>query len=182
MLRQQIFSPCSGSYFDVSLVPFQIQLSIRGSYNSVCFDYSIQGTSLERQSEMKDLGVIYDSKLSFTSHINDLYSKCIKLVGFIFRTSSDFRNATTVLALFNSLIRSKLEYSSTIWNPSSQSSKYLIEKLQKKVVKYLFFKNFIPNAPVEFNYLVCLKILGIDSLEKRRILTDLKDLIWVFAE
>jgi hypothetical protein len=30
LLQQQIVSPCSGSYFDVSLVPFQIQLSIRG--------------------------------------------------------------------------------------------------------------------------------------------------------
>ncbi len=123
---------------------------------------------------MKDLGVIYDSKLSFTSHIDDLYTKCIKLVGFIFRTSSDFQNATTILTLFNSLIRSKLEYVSTIWNPSSQSSKYLIEKLQKKVVRFLYFKNLIPNAPAEFNYLNCLKILGIDSLEKRRIMSDLK--------
>jgi hypothetical protein len=57
---------------------------------------------------------------------------------------------------------------------SSQSSKYMIEKLQKKIIKFLYFKNLIPNAPAEFNYLNCLKILGIDSLEKKRIMTDLR--------
>jgi hypothetical protein len=42
------------------------------------------------------------------------------------------------------------------------------------MVKYLFFKGMIPNAPPEFNYLSCSKILGIETLERRRIMADLK--------
>jgi hypothetical protein len=76
-----------------------------------------------------------------------------------------------VITLFNSLIRRKLEYASLIWNPSCQTSKLRVEKLQRKMLKYLFFKGMIPNAPPE-NYLSCSKILGIETLERRRIMTN----------
>jgi hypothetical protein len=78
-----------------------------------------------------------------------------------------------VITLFNSLIRSKFEFASLVWSPSCQNSKLTVEKLQKKMDKYLFFKGMIPNAPPEFNYLSCSKILGIETLERRRIMADL---------
>jgi hypothetical protein len=50
----------------------------------------------------------------------------------------------------------------------------MIKKLQKKLVKYLFYRKLIDPLPEEDNYIQCRNILKIEPLEKRRIFTDLK--------
>jgi hypothetical protein len=149
----------------------------RNTVNFINYNYKIGGTQLENKTVAKDLGILFDNKLSFAEHINAVYNKCIKLLGFIFRSCSEFKNPKTSITLFNSLIRSRLEYCSTIW--SSHYDKYieLIEKLQKKLVKFMFHKNLIYPTPEEFDYLRCCGILGIDTLGKSRIMQDLKFLV-----
>ncbi len=47
-------------------------------------------------------------------------------------------------------------------------------------MKFLFYKKMIQPTPEEFNYTSCCEILGIDTLEKRRIMQDLKFLVQSF--
>ncbi len=42
-----------------------------------------------------------------------------------------------------------------IWSPSYKSSIQTVEKLQEKMVKYLFFNWMITNDPPDLNYVVC---------------------------
>jgi hypothetical protein len=149
----------------------------RNTVNYVNYDYKIGSVSLEKSSLAKDLGVLYDEKLTFNEHINVIYNKGLRLLGFIFRACADFKNPYTLLNLFNSLIRSRLEYCSSVWSPHYIKYKKIVEKLQRKLVKFMFHKKLIVTTSDEFNYLDCCKILKIDTLEKRRIRQDLKFLV-----
>ena len=48
--------------------------------------YSIDGSVLERVSEVRDLGVIIDTKLTFSSHINQTISKANRALGVLIRS------------------------------------------------------------------------------------------------
>jgi ribonuclease P/MRP protein subunit RPP40 len=122
---------CERNKLQLNVSKCSVMSFTKNTSNCIGFDYNIHNTNLAKKSEMCDLGVIFDSKLSFSAHINELYAKSTKLLGFIFRTCSDFKNTNTILTLFNSLIRSKLEYASTIWNPHSDNSIYLINLFNK---------------------------------------------------
>jgi hypothetical protein len=51
---------------------------------------------------------------------------------------------------------------------------------KKKLVKLMFHKKMIQPIPEEFNYLSCCEFLVIDTLEKNRIMQDLKFLVRSF--
>jgi hypothetical protein len=108
---------------------------------------------------------------------SSIYNHGLRLLGFIFRACADFKDPYTLLNLFNPLIRSRLEYCSSVWSPHYIKYKKIVEKLQRKLVKFMFHKKLIVTTSDEFNYLDCCKILKIDTLEKRRIRQDLKFLV-----
>ncbi len=56
----------------------------------------MENENLERVTEIKDLGVIMDSKLTFKNHINKISSNAKKALGFIIRKSKIFRKAETL--------------------------------------------------------------------------------------
>ena len=61
-------------------------LTITRGYQKLCFNYSLDGASLEHVGTFTDLGVVVDEKLSFNSHIEQLITKCNKMCGFIKRS------------------------------------------------------------------------------------------------
>ena len=95
------------------------------------------GQILERKTEIKDLGVWFDSKLNFEKHITAKVNESYRLSGFIKRISQNFVNPLTVTRLFNTSIRSKMEYCRIGWDPYHINKMKQIEKLQKKFLKFL---------------------------------------------
>ena len=75
---------------------------------------------------MKDLGVLVDSELSFREHIAEKINKANSMLGIIKR---NFRhmNKDTFCMLYKSLVRSHLEYASSVWSPYK---KYLIKDIK----------------------------------------------------
>lgn len=135
--------------------------------------YHINGECLERETSMKDLGVIFDSKLNYSQHIEMLHNTCLRTIGFIMRSCQDFKDPKTLIMLFNSLVRSKLEYCSVIWNPHNSTDIVKIERVQRKFVKQLFYRKLIPNSPPEWDYPTSCEILDITPLEHRRVINGL---------
>ena len=123
---------------------------------------------LIRESDMRDLGIYFDNKLSFNNHINIIHDACIRTLG-----CPDFKNAKTLILLYYSLIRSKLEFASLIWDPHQSNQINKIERVQKKFVKQLFYRKLIRKAPADWNYLKCCELLKTDTLEKRRIVNGI---------
>ena len=70
---------------------------------------------LDRVSSVRDLGIIIDSNLQFTEHVNIVINKANKQLGFIMRHSKDFRDKNTLRLLYLTSVRSILTYNSVIW-------------------------------------------------------------------
>jgi hypothetical protein len=60
--------------------------------NRLSFDYTINGEKLEKIAKIKDLGVVFDDKLSFIEHINEITGAAMRTLGFVLRTVKDFNN------------------------------------------------------------------------------------------
>lgn len=141
------------------------------SQNTFDYLYSIDGTPLEVMTEVKDLGVIFDTSLSFIPHISSIVSKALQMLGFIKRCTYDFYNTNAILVLYYALVRPYLEYASCLWSPCYEVHIRSIEQVQRKFLRYLAYKNL--NLPIQ-NYSQFARNLGTDTLQSRRIARDLK--------
>lgn len=78
---------------------------------TTAFPYNIGDETLTRSYRHRDLGVIFDNKLSFGEHIASTVYSAYATLGFLCRNCSDFTNTNdSLLILYNSLIRSKVKY------------------------------------------------------------------------
>ena len=109
---------------------------------------------------MKDLGIFIDDQLSWEKHIFNLCQTGKRLVAWILNVFYA-RDKLTMLTLFNSLIRSRLEYCSPIWDPSKVKLINDLEQLQRS------FTRRIANMG-DLDYWERLTKLNIFSLQRRR--------------
>ena len=72
-------------------------------------------TPILRCTEEIDLGVVFDTKLSFRNHINMSINKANRLLGIIRRSFCALDNNSFTL-LYKAIVRPHLEYAATIWN------------------------------------------------------------------
>lgn len=134
--------------------------------NVIHHPYSINNEAIKRVTLVKDLGVWFDVKLTFNHHIKKITRKAYQMLGFIFRSSSHFTKRKSLVRLYDTYVRSRLEYCSSVW----YYDKYItiVERVQKKFVRMLYFKFCYQQS----NYVEHLAQLGISSLESRRIIHD----------
>ena len=66
-------------------------------------DYSIDFPILERVDTIRDLGIIYDSSLSFDQQNKTVVNKCLKILEFIRKVTLNFQNVSTLIHLYKSL-------------------------------------------------------------------------------
>lgn len=136
--------------------------------NVIIYDYVIDNHYLERVDEVKDLGILLDGKLCFDKHINYIFRKCNKLLGFIFRACVNFKSHRSFLHLYNSLVRPILEYGSVIWNPIYKVYISKIERIQRKFTRQLYYKMRYRRVSYEDR----LHNLNMKSLAYRRLIND----------
>ena len=90
------------------------------------FRLTLLGKELLPVDSVKDLGVMFNGKLSFNDHIIKTVSSCMSASGQINRVKHIFRKDILV-TIINSLVFSKLCYCSSVWSNTSASN---IRKLQ----------------------------------------------------
>lgn len=132
------------------------------------FAYKINNTTINRSKAIKDLGIIFDEKLTFKNHVSSVISRASKTLGFTCRSLKPFKNINTHKNLYNTYVRSILEYGSTIWNPYYGTHKNPIENVQRKFTRILCYKFGIPRD----SYVERLKNLEMKSLFARRLYFD----------
>jgi hypothetical protein len=143
-------------------------ISFSRQRNLIDSDYSISGEVIKRVHEIRDLGVTLDCKLRFDTHISNVIHKAFKQLGLILRLSRPFKKAATLKILYNSFVRSRLEYASVVWNPQYKIHIGRMEKVQNKFLKSLDYRT----GNLFENYSNSAKRHRIAPLEKRRIYID----------
>jgi hypothetical protein len=89
------------------------------------------GNILDCADSINDLGVIMDSKVSFTGHIELRLERFWQCFGFVKRSFCEFRDPYTLKTLYVSLVRPKLEYASCVWRLFYGAHIDRIERVQK---------------------------------------------------
>ena len=87
---------------------------------SISFQYCIDGTLIDRVTEIKDLSVTFDKKICFICHIYLITSKAFSMLGFLMRVCNCFDDPKALTIVYTSQVRSHLEYASVIWHPNYQ--------------------------------------------------------------
>ncbi|KAI5732269.1 hypothetical protein M8J77_024088 [Diaphorina citri] len=150
-------------------------MSFSNSRTPIRFTYKINTHELTTLDVKKDLGVTFEKDFKFNVHINNITTDAYRVLGLVQRQSKDFHNINTILILYKALVRSKLEYASLVWNPHTESNKNLIENVQNKFVRHLFWKfnGFYPTYPNPISARLLCEQLELDSLEMRRGVSSL---------
>ena len=148
---------------------FFINFSLKRSLD-ITFDYVLSDSILHSVTEIKDLGVIFSSTLSFTSHVNMITKKAYRMLGFIKRIMKSTNNVSVFKTLYNAHIRSHVDYCSPVWSSDFKCVIAKIESIQKRFVKHLCF---ISNTPYcSDNYVELCRNFNLPTLEGRRKITD----------
>lgn len=125
--------------------------------------------TLKRSDFERDLGVIMNSKLSPSHHIDEITKKAYRALGLVKHYFNSLDEEAFVI-LYKAFIRPVLEYNSCVWSPHLQKDILKIERVQKKATKCVA-------SISQLTYSERLVKLGLPTLVYRR---DREDLIQVF--
>lgn len=99
--------------------------------SKIQFNYQMDDDVITRTKEIRDLGILMDEKLSFNRHIEFVTKKTQSVLHFVKRQSVYF-NIDIIKILYMSLVRSNLEFASTVWSPYHAVHRKTIESVQKQ--------------------------------------------------
>lgn len=136
-----------------------------GKIDNYFCENMIEGEVLKSVSELKDLGVIIDNKLTFTAHITETVAKAKQRIFLLFRTFYT-RDRAPLLAAYKSFILPLVSYCSSVWSPYLLGDVAAIESVQRLFTRKL-------SGLEKISYQERLKILKLPSLELRRLRADL---------
>ena len=134
-------------------------LSITRNNLPFIFEYKILDKPLQRVQHMRDLGVLVNTNLTWGTHSRGLINKCNRTMGMI-KPAVGF-NAPVI-----TLVRSNLEYCSSVWSPSTVSDTKAIKSIQRAATRYIL------NYP-KIKYDQRCTMLHLHPLSHRREITDL---------
>ncbi len=93
-------------------------------------------TTLSKKVEnAKYLGVTLQSNLKWDKHINTITGKANQSLGFL-RRNLKVSSTKVKDHAYKALVRPKLEYSSSVWDPHTKTQKDQIEKVQRRAARY----------------------------------------------
>ena len=130
--------------------------------------FSLENVSLPSSNTIKDLGVFISSDLKWAKHIDSLY-KSTSTISYRILKSFKTTNIWTLLKLYTTYVRPKLEFNSCVWSPYLKTDIIRIESIQRSFTRKAFLR-----CNIHFSsYKNRLYQLGIKSLQYRRLTFDL---------
>jgi hypothetical protein len=136
-------------------------MNIAKTKNETEYNYNLEEQNIEWTQEEKDIGVTIDSGLKFGKHISEKVNKANSMFAII-RRAFKYLNAET----FMSLVRSQLDYASSVWAPYRKKHIDKIEQVQKRATKQ------IPETK-NLNYEERIRKLKLSTIGYRRVRGDM---------
>ena len=114
------------------------------------------------------LGLEFDDKMSWKPHIDQVIAKSNQILGFLRRNLRHCPQPVKELA-YTSLVRPKLEYSASIWDPHHQSKIDKIEHVQNRAARFVMNKPWRhSDSSNQESATSMVNYLGWESLQQRR--------------
>lgn len=120
-----------------------------------------EGNIIKEKEDIKDLGVTISNDLTWTKHITEVVSRARVMSGWVLRTFST-REKDPMTTMWNSQVRSILDYSSPLWSPCPSNYKNidLLERTQRSFTKRI-------NGTEDLDYAQRLRFLRLYSVQRR---------------
>jgi len=164
---------CKNNSLNLNIAKCQVMsFSRKAPASIICFDYKLNGVSIERVQKVRDLGIDLDPKLTFKEQYESMIHKANSTLGFIRRWSREFLDPDITKQLYVTYVRPILEYLSQVWSPYREIYIDRIEAVQKRFLRFAL-RYF--NWPDPFNlpaYEYRLLFLNLPTLYNRRIVSD----------
>ena len=138
-------------------------------------NFTIDHTDLQFEDYAKDLGIYISKDLKWEIHVK----KVVQQASFSsYQIIKSFRskNIWTLMKLYKSYVRPKLEYNTPVWSPYLSKDINAVEKVQKRFTKIVCRRCNIPFS----SYNDRLAKLNLLSLQNRRVRFDLITLYKIF--
>jgi hypothetical protein len=140
-------------------------MKISKSKNEETNTYKLLGQDIETVTQEKYIGVIIDSELTFENHLCEKVKKATSIFAAMRRTFK-YLDTKSILVIYNTLVRTHLDYASSVSAPYKMKYIEKIESVQKRVTKqFPGMKNL--------SYPERLKKLGLPTFAYRRIRGDM---------
>ena len=121
---------------------------------------SPSGDAIQIETTARDLGVLATNDLLFKEHIDKIVTSSRIVMGMLLRTFST-RDKNPMIKMFNTYVKSKLEYCCIVWSPVQQTYINELEKIQKTFTSKI-------DGMEGLDYHERLEKLDLYSLERRR--------------
>ena len=128
--------------------------------NSLINYHTPNGVELEPTNLVKDLGVYISSDYQWSTNINIMVETTKNMMSWTLGVFRD-RSVYTMITLYKSLIRCRLEYCCPLWDPSDISNIQLLEDIQRNFTSRII-------SCQGMSYWDRLSHLNLMSLQRRR--------------
>ena len=144
---------------------------LHASQESKITEYTIYSLSLLKSSSVRDLGVFISNNLKPSTHCQKIAADAMKVSACIFR---NFLNKETdfLKHMYLAFVLPKVSYATVVWSPWLKKDINVIERVQRS------YTSKIPE--IKGSYAERLKLLNLQSLELRRLCTDLVEVFKIF--
>ena len=129
------------------------------------YDYVINTQKIEEATHQRDLGVLISDNLKFSAHTATIVARAESVLQAMKKTIAS-RDPQIWIKIFTHHVRPLLEYATTVWNPHNVKDKHLVERVQRRATKLVCNMR-------NLSYEERLLNLGLETLEKRRLLADM---------
>ena len=90
--------------------------------------------TIQKVDSIKDLGILFDTRLSFKDHIQEKINKAYNMIGVLKRNFIHV-DCNTFILLYKALVRPHVEYANSVWSPYKKCDIEQIEKIQRRATK-----------------------------------------------
>jgi hypothetical protein len=114
----------------------------KGNSTKNDFVFRLHGEVIPKATEMLLLGITFDQRLNFNSHVKNLKAKCeqrLRIIQILAHKSWQLTRSTLV-SIYLSLIGSVLDYSAFMWPSLSKKNKSTLQAIQNEAVRRIFKK------------------------------------------
>jgi hypothetical protein len=137
---------CDANYIKLNVDKTKV-ITFSMKTNILIYEYTLFHFTITRTDSVKVLGVYLDTKLYFHNHTNFIFSHCMKLLGLLRSVTYSFSSLECMFILYFTLVRSKVEYASVVWNSITSTDAKRLERIQQKFaalcLKRFFLKSII---------------------------------------
>ncbi|KAL8581063.1 hypothetical protein ACOMHN_012714 [Nucella lapillus] len=98
--------------------------------------YSLNGVFLKQVQQNPYLGVLISDDLKWGKHIANISRKAGSTVGFLRRNLLNCPKECRCLA-YIALVRSRLEYAATVWDPYYNQNSENLERVQRQAARFI---------------------------------------------